>query len=473
MTKTYRPHPQDAARSRAEATRAGTEAAPSGERATDYFATAAQMSAQTAATLHLAGHLHDERTRRDQAVAQAAALVARLTAWVGDVLVRISAADHEVQAFKRLPLAARREPWPAWLRCLLLVVMALGTGAALSGALLELTSDEPYYVWGFCLATTLAVVALGAFLAHTARSFEYNHLKPDQFTTGWLPKVIGVVGALFAVLLMVALASIRGTAAQADAARQNRTDDGITVLLPDQPIDAGQATPTEEPPPLPSVSPVAFGLLEGLLFVGAFGVEYINFLPWAEQRRQANARLARVEGERRSQTLQLGDACGRLMAELAGRADRDAAVLLTGEATITHVAAEVSDYRRAVVVHQPNPSGDPFSGVGDAGRLLAASPSDKPLSVKLAARWGRDLLPSGLIHPDVAYDHLEFDQLAPTVLARGLAMLATVPERASFTGVNWSPSEFVDGALQSADGAAPTIGVKASGGNGNETKARP
>jgi hypothetical protein len=486
MNKPYSTQPQDAARSRAEAVRAGREdarhgyprASSSGEAVTDYFGSAALASGETAATLHVAGHLHEDRPRLDRTIAVATALVVRLTALVGDVLLRTSAADHEVQAFKRLPLAARREPWPSWLRIVLLGVMALGTGAALSGALLELTSDEPYYVWGFCLATTLAVVALGAFLAHVARSFEYNHLKPDQFTTGWLPKVVFGVGALFAVLLMVALASIRGTAAEADAARQSRAGDGITILLPDQPADAaGSVTLGDEPEPLPSVSPLAFGLLEGLLFMAAFGVEYVNHLPWAEQRRKAERSLAATESDLRDGTEQLDTACGQLMAALDERADRDAAVLLAGEATRIHVGAEVSDYRRAVLSHQPNLGGDPFhqaaEGV-DAPLRPGGASSDGQVSPEVTSQRGRDLLPAGLIRPDVAYDHLEVDQLAPTALARGLVTLARVPERAPFSRLAWSPGAFIEDALRTADVAVvPLIGVKASSGNGAEQKAKP
>jgi hypothetical protein len=468
MSTPYGAQPQEAAGIRAEAAQAGKNdarrsyprAASSGEAVTDYFGTAAQASAQTAATLHLAGHLHDERPGLDRAIAEATALVVRLTAWVNDLLSRTSAADHEVQAFKRLPLAARREPWPAWLRIVLLSVMALGTGAALSGALLELTSDEPYYVWGFCLATTLAVVALGAFLAHTARSFEYNQLKADQFTTGWLPKAVFGVGVLFAGLLMVALASIRGTAAEADAARQSRTDHRVTVQLPDQPVDVGgQSAPAEaEPPPLPRVSPLAFGLLEGLLFMAAFGVEYVNCLPWADQRKRAEQSLAEVETELSAAAGQLERACARLMGGLDERAACDAAVLLAGEATITHVTAEVSDYRRALLTHHPNLGGDPFQ---DARRGAEAQAPEQ-VTNQVAGRWGRDLQPADLIRSDVAYDRLEFDQLAPTVLARGLATLASTPERARFTPLTWRPAGFIEAAL-SYDGVdtATELGVRA------------
>ena len=348
----YGTHPQDAARSRAEATRAGKDdarrgyprASSSGEAVMDYFGTAATASGHTAGVLHLATHLSEIRPRVDQAIAEATATVVRLTAAVGDALCQTAAADHEVQAFKRLPLAARRDPWPGWLRGLLLGAMALGTGAALSGALLELTSDAPYYVWGFCFATTLAVIALGAFLAHTARDFEFNHLKADQFTSGWLPKVIFAIGSLFAALLVVALASIRGTAAEADAARQSRADTGVTVVLPDQPAAPTDQVLADDQQPLPSVSPLAFGLLEGLLFMAAFGVEYINHLPWADQRRRAERSLTTAETNLLRGVEDLGDACGRLMAGLDERADRDAAVLLAGEATVIHVAAETSDY---------------------------------------------------------------------------------------------------------------------------------
>jgi len=483
--KTYGTQSHDAARSRAEAARAGRDdarrgyprASSSGEAVTDYFGTAATASAHTAGTLHLAEHLHEARPRVDRTIAEATAVVVRQTARVGDALYRTLAADHEVQAFKRLPLAARREPWPAWLRIVLLGVMALGTGAALSGALLELTSDEPYYVWGFCLATTLAVVALGAFLAHTARSFEYNRLKPDQFTTGWLPKVIFAIGALFAVLLMVALASIRGTAAEADAARQSRADAGVTVFLPDQPTDSAGQRPADDEQPLPSVSPLAFGLLEGLLFTAAFGVEFVNQLPWAEQRRKAERSLAVVEGELRESTHQLGNACGQLMAGLDERADRDAAVLLAGEATVTHVAAEVGDYRRAVLAHQPNLGGDPFHQT----RMEASTAppteevaSSHQTSAMVASQWGRDLPPPGLIRADAAFDHLEVDQLAPTALARGLATLARVPERAQFSRLVWSSVGFIDEALRTTD--VPTsaaVGIKLGTSNGVEAKAEP
>jgi hypothetical protein len=486
MRKTYSPQPQDATKSRAEAARAGKDdarrgyprASSSGEPVTDYFGKAATASAETAAVLHLAGHFDETRPGLDRAIAEVTALVVRLTARVGDALTRTSAADHQVHAFNQLPLAARREPWPAWLRLVLLGLMALGSGAALSGALLELTSDEPYYIWGFCLAATLAVVALGAFLAHTARSFESNRLKPDQFTTGWLPKILLGIGALFAVCLMVALASIRGTAAEADAGRQSRADDGVTLLLPDQPVDASGPARAEEQKALPSVSPLAFGLLEGLLFMAAFGVEYINYLPWADQRRKAERSLAAAESELRDGTEQLGHACGRLMAGLDDRADRDAAALLAGEATVTHATAEISDYRRAVLAHQPNLGGDPFQGAGCGGEVAlrsgAAVSSGDQVSAEVVSRWGRDLLPAGLIRPDATYDHLEVHQLAATALARGLAVLSRVPERASFAGLAWSPVAFIDDALRLAETPASSpIGVKVSGNNGVEPRAKP
>ncbi len=474
---------QDPSRVRVEATDAGTadarrgypKTSAAGQPAVDYYGTASQASARTAAMLHLANYLQADRPHLDRSIAEAVALVVRLTAWVGDLLFKTSAADHEAQAFKQLPLAARHDPWPGWLRLGLLVVMALGTGAALSGALLELTSDEPYYVWGFCLATTLAVVGLGAFLANLARSFEYNRLQAHQFTTGLLPKVILGVGALFAVLLMVALAWIRGTASEADAARQSRTDSGVTVMLP------GEAPPDVAPQPeapLPSVGSWTFGILEGLLFMAAFGVEYLNYLPWAEQRRRAEQTCSAVEGELHLGQQQLGSACGQLLTSLDERATRDAAVLLAGEATLVHVTAEASDYRRALLSLHPNLAGDPFneSPAGGVPLPLTAhltGEGHELVTTEVAQRWGRDLQPDGLIQPDVAYDHLEANQLAPTALARGLAMLAKVPERAGFKALTWDPALLVQTARPASRPADRALGVKARRTAGRQPASRP
>ncbi len=464
-------NPLDPAHVRAEATRAGKQDASyghprssSGELVTDYFGTAADASARTAATLHLAEHLRDARPRVDRTIAQATSSVVRLTAAVGDALTRTSAADHESQAFKRLPLATRREPWPQWLRLGLLGAMALGTGAALSGALLTLTADDPYYVWAFCLATTLAVVGLGAFLAHTARSLELNRLKSGQFTAGWLPKAVLGVGAVFVVLLMVALAEVRGTAAEADAARQARAEDGVTVFLPGQAVTEAAPEDAVEVDSLPSVPAWAFGVLEGVLFMAAFGVEYLNVLPWAEQRRKAGRALAAAERALHTATAELEEACAGLMAGLGERADIDSSVLLTGEATISHVTAEVGDYRRALLAHHPSAGGDPFAGSLPDG--------DTPVLTAVVARWGRDLQAAGLIVPDVAYDQLDPDQVAPTALARGLAMLARVPERASFVPLRWDPAALVDDALPPVDGDPPraVLGVRRKVSTNGRTK---
>jgi len=94
------------------------------------------------------------------------------------------------------------------------------------------------------------------------------------------------------------------------------------------------------------------------------------------------------------------------------------------------------------------------------------------VTTDVASRWGRDLLPAGLVRADVAYDHLEVDQMAPTALARGLATLAKVPERAPFGRLSWSPAGFIDEALRTAEvPARDAIGIKAANGNGAEPKA--
>lgn len=464
MNKPHRRRLKDASSLRTRAARAGRRTARrgtsgAGEAVVDSFSTGAHASARASAVFNLAAHLQHVRPKLDRRVAEVVGPVVRRTALVGDLLFRTSAADHEAQAFKQLPLAARREPWPAWLRCFLLGILAVGTGGALSGALLELTSDDPSYVWGFCLAVTLAVVALGAFLAHMARSFEYNHLKAGQFSTGWLPKVIFGIGASFAVLLVVALASIRGTAAEADAARQSRADDdAITVVLPDQPVVPESRVAPEEQSPLPSVPALAFGILEGLLFMTAFGVEYANYLPWADQRRRAEAALGAVERELQTATGKLAEACGRLMAHLNERATQDASVLLVGESALIHVAAEVSDYQRAVLVRQSAQDGEQG--------LVPIPDSNPSVAAEVEALWGRDLMPAGLTSPEAAYDHLEVDQFAPTALARGLAMLARTPERARFSSLTWDPGALVTG----TGGPVPRpIGVKPTGSNGGRT----
>ena len=214
------------------------------------------------------------------------------------------------------------------MRLLVILAMAACGGANLAAGLLSVTTDDPAYALSYAAAIGVALVALGAAAGHMLRRWELNAQRPrDHVARGSrVPVLVVVLGLVFAVGLVAAVASIRATGALAEAQRWAEAQAPLEFVLPDASPDDTAGTPgTVEATP-PTIPPLAWGVLEGVLVTGALLIEYAGTLPWAARHAelQKRCRRRRVAWERRRAAL--ARAVAHLKTAWDIRADRDAAV---------------------------------------------------------------------------------------------------------------------------------------------------
>lgn len=455
-----------------------TEVAEAATGATDTFAAGQAAENDVAAALAVSDHLGGRRPADDAAVNDDLAVTLRLIGEAAERRQDYGIAVHELAAFEsRAPVAARTRFWPGWLRLLVILAMAACGGANLAAGLLSVTTDDPAYALTYAAAIGVALVGLGAATGHMLRRWELNAQRPREHVArgSRVPVLVVALGLLFAAGLVAAVASIRATGALAEAQRWAEGQGPLEFVLPDAAPDApdaagGAATGTPDDPP-PTIPPLAWGVLEGVLVTGALLIEYAGALPWAARHAelQKRCRRRRTAWERRRAAL--ARAVADLKTAWDARADRDAAVLVAGEATRRFTAVEVAAYRGENLATRAGEGGGPFAGRG-ADTMADGMGEPGGVLATVAERWGVDLRPlaarprSGPAAPVPGADGL-----VAFALARGVAELAAEDVRPRIAPVTWDPAGLYDRELRGAhqDPAAPPAEARDGGeGHGRE-----
>lgn len=425
--------------------------------------------AESSVRSHKSDHFNGTRSDDDTTVGQEAATVIGDTTQCLMDVDEAGTANHTYRAYESLSLAERVSGWSKRIRFAAVGVATLGTGAALSGALLSVSSDEWYLVMPFAFGVTIASALLGSALAHLLRNFEFQHRRPGDFTSGIVPKILVALLAVFAFGLAVSVASIRGTAAKSDASLgQQAEGDAIqsTVTEPGS-EDAVAATETDEQ--AQSVGGWTFFWLEGVLVCAVLGVEYLGYRPWSEGRDGARDEWDTAKATWQASRAKLTQSLGALVAADSVRADHDAAMHLLCEATLRFARAEIAAYRRANLATQPNLTTDPFPAIDDLRDRFDDRPQDteeddtdeapptleaavRAMDTIVTERWGKNLRELATVPVDRLRGEVALDEMVARTMARAVMALELTPELARHTRVVWDPAQWIDDAL----GTEPT-----------------
>jgi hypothetical protein len=431
----------------------------------DHFATARWIEAETAATLAIADHLAAHRPHDDAAVDRAAGATLRRTAETADARRELTRTLRRLAAVEgRSTLARWDRPWPPWLRLGLLVLMAVGSIANLAGGLVGTTADDPGYALGYSISIGIGLVGLGAVIGQMLKRWELNRLQPHEHvaTRSRVPAAVVALGLAAALALVVAVASIRSTAAELEARRLADAAGAAVQVLGDgsdgsnsnnggddngaSSGETGSGAAVD-----PAIPTVAWGLLEAVLVAGALLVEYAGSMPWAGVRRGLERQVRRRRRIWRARRRRLAQAWTALRSACNGRAARDASMLVTGEAALLHADVETSTYRYENLASRPSPElwgdvrvvgrvgdavpGDRTAAAFAAPRFTVESPATTPIADVVAGRWGLDLRPLDGTGPDFgpADDPADRGDLTPSgdlhgILAEAQRELQRAPE---------------------------------------------
>ena len=444
--------PRDAEAARREAKRDGQTDGnknfptvdPSGKtKASDNYSDGLRDESITTDTLTKAGHFATQRIDDDKALGLARATTAQCTARTADARADVEDALAEDRAYKqKLPLSAKFGFWNRWLVWALLVALAGASGAAVTAALLSVTTDSETLSYVIGVGVALATVAGGASLGSLLRRRDLDFIKEGAYAShGIYSGAVLAIGLIGLIAIAIGVAGLRDAASEADSARRAQQNQ-IQVFIPGQ--ETAQPRPHESESESHGVGWPIWLAFEVGLAAAAVALEFQR----ADARAEHGETLAKAVNKTHtvwtSEHACLKDAVATHEVALLTREDHDFAVILTGDGQRSFARRLAHDYRHSNL-SQRGQGGDPFD------QLEAADSSE--LEHVFSNFPGVDVVTLSThepIDPDSAAPFLEKlrdDQLLAAAYA-GLTEAPARPQRAD--GEQWVPGEYLglDGAAQ-------------------------
>ena len=431
---------RDAARAKSNAFNAGERDGRRGypfsqlDGTTDHASESFKNEAQTTSELHLAGHLTGTRVDDDRALAAALPSTASSTTKTAHHRVHVEDTEAELRAAKqRLPLSARLTISKR-IATGLLAMLAIGSGAATTAALLAATQDTELLSIVIGVAVAGGTVTVGWALGLLLRRRELDQGTGGYATTSLYSTLVLCFVAVGAASFIYGVAGIRVAASAQDAYRQAQTQ-SISVYIPGQ--QTTKATSQPEPPK--GVGAFVWLAFELGLVAAATGIEFLRSDPRAlhlDELREVASKaevtwLAALDG--------LSQDTGTLEAAISTRADHDAAASLAGQAQHTWSTVESSAYRWGSLVSRPEVGTDPF---------VANEPGVHPLNHALVSFPGVDIVGLEPLDPSIVQGKSATPVLSDRVrkvLADAYAELARRPLRPTrATDVPWTPGVYLE-----------------------------
>jgi hypothetical protein len=417
---------------------------PDGSAARDHNGRANQREAETTDAVTKAAHLQTHRVDDDRQLGEARANTARTTTEAADSRADFEEAKAEQRACEQsLPISAKFGFWPRWVVYVLLVALGIGSGAAVTAALLEVTSDQTNltYVIGFtvAVATVVGGAALGTLLRRRDLDLitDGHYSSSGRYTTGVL-----LVGAIGVLAIACGVAGLRHDASQAAAVRQaNRTS--ISVFIPGQ-KPSGK---TSQAPATPKgVNWPIWLALELGIATAATSIEFQRSDIRAEHKERLDRRTAKAHLAWKNA---LGALCNALTAfeqAIATRADHDLSVILAGSGQRSFADVLTNDYRGGNLGARGHGGASPFEDLDEHERLNA--------DLMFETKPGVDVLALRVDEVDAAtMAKLYASSRDLVLLEAAYRELGTVPTRPTRA----QPKPWVPGAYLATDSAAQAL----------------
>lgn len=422
---------------------------PDGNPTTDHAGRGNGSEADTTDAITKAGHFDGQRVEDDRHVGTTRANTARATTETTDARHGYEDVLAEQRAYEQsLPLSAKFGFWPKWVVHLLLALLGIGSGAAVTAALLQVTSDQTTLTYIIGGAVAIATVVGGAALGTLLRKRDLDSIKEGRYassgryTTGVI--VLGVVGV---IAIALGVAGLRHDASVADAARRaDRTS--VNIFVPGQKPTAGASSGVgTKPVPKPEgVNWPIWLALEIGIAAAATSIEFQRSDVRAEHKEQIDRRTGSNHATWKAAHAGLGNAVGEYERAIATRADHDLSVILTGSGQRSFADVLTNDYRHGNLGVRGQGGANPFEQSDAHVRLEIDTTFDTKPGVDVLALGNGELDPA-TITKLVATDR---DLVLLDAAYRELSAVPSRPPRA--TTEPWVP-----GAYLASDPAAQAL----------------
>jgi len=449
-------NPRDADSSRQEARKEGEADGrrnyppqdPNGNKAADYAGRTTRREADATDAITKAEHVNTTRVDDDKKLGAARAETGKRTALTADARGAAEDALADQRAYEQnTPTTAKAQFWPKSVVFALLVLLAAGSGAAVTAALLQVTTDQEWLTYIIGGSVAIATVAGGAALGALLRRRDLDAVQPGQFASksNYATAVL-LLGVLGVLALALGVAGLRHAASVADARRQADANK-ITLFLPGQGTKADNAPAPTGPGGVDWKTWLAF---EFGVAAAATAIEFQAADARVIRSRHLSRDVKATNKKWRNEHAGLSAAVAVQEAVLSTRADHDAAVALIGNGQRAFGDVLVGDYRHGNL-SQRGQAGDPFEELTSHARL--------PLDEQIDTSPGRDLLT--LTSPD-ATDPKKLTSLIATnrdllLLQDAYEELGRHPHRpARAEGEPWlaGADTLIDPATQALSGAS-------------------